>query len=91
MKTSKSKVEEKKLKIKDLYASDDFIAGLEAGRKISPKVFNKIIRERNKPITLGEHTWFYISENYLYIIHEIYDGEKYIRTDEIKLPKRLLF
>lgn len=80
-----------KLTIKDLYASDEFIAGLEAGRKISPRVYNSIIHERSKPITLDEHTWFYVEKTHLIIVHEIYDGQKYVRTHQIKLPKRMLF
>ena len=77
--------------IEDLYASDDYVAGLEAGKRISPKTIQKVIPEQRKPITLEEHTWFYIEKTHLIIIHEIYDGEQYLRTDKIYLPKRLLF
>ncbi len=84
-------MKEKTLTIKDLYVSDEFIAGLKAGRKFNVGMINNIITESRKPITIDIYSWMYIEKNNIILIHEIYDDEKYIRTDEIKIPKRLLF
>ena len=81
---------EKRLTIKDLYASDDFIAGLKAGRKFSAQTIYKIIPESREPITIDEYNWIYVEKSNIILIHEIYNGEKYIRTEKIKIPKRLL-
>ena len=51
----------------------------------------KIIPESREPIIIDEYNWIYIKKSNIILIHEIYDGKKYIRTDEIKIPKRLLF
>lgn len=80
----------KELTIKDLYASDDFVEGLKAGRKMSPKLINEIIKEKKEPIELDKHTWFYIEKKNIILVHEIYIDNKYIRTDQIKISKKLL-
>ena len=81
----------KKLTIKDLYASNDFIAGLKVGKRLNINVIYKIIPESRDPITIDTYNWIYIRKTNIILIHEIYDNKKYIRTDEIKIPKRLLF
>ncbi len=81
----------KELTIKDLYASDDFIAGLKAGKRFPAQMIYKVIPESREPITIDEYNWIYVEKANIILIHEIYDGTKYIRTDEIKIPKRLLF
>ena len=80
----------KHLTIKDLYASNDFIKGLEAGKKIPPTLIIKIIPERNEPIEIDKHTWFYIDKTKISIVHEIYIDNKYIRTDQFSITKKSL-
>lgn len=79
-------MKEQKITIDDLYVSDDFLDGFKKGKTIQ-----NVTLQIDKPITLDAHTWFYVEYDYIIIIHEIYNNDAYIRTDTIRLPKKLLF
>ena len=81
---------EKQIKLKDLYVSDDFINGLKTGKKFAPNTTRSIILEKRKPIVLDKNTWLYIEKTKIIVVHEIYEGGKYLRTDQIILPKKML-
>lgn len=72
-----------------MYASDDYVAGLKAGQKFSPQTY-KLIPESRAPIAIDNHNWMYIDKTKIILVHEIYDKDQYIRTDQIVIPKRLL-
>lgn len=40
------------------------------------------------PRQLGDHDWFYECPTHMLLIHEIYEGDCYVRTDQIKIPWR---
>ena len=59
------------------------------------KEINNLIKVKSSPIDLADttlyKTWMYIEERKIVIVHEIWDKDcKYIRTDQIKIPKRKL-
>ena len=39
------------------------------------------------PQTIDEHNWYYEYPHYIEIIHEVYKGSFWVRTDHIKIPK----
>jgi hypothetical protein len=42
------------------------------------------------PQRINEHVWYYESPTRIEVYHEIYDGEKFIRTQRILIPRRKL-
>lgn len=43
------------------------------------------------PQKIDKHTWFYDGENYLDLIHEVYDKDNnYIQTDNIRISIKKL-
>ncbi len=48
-------------------------------RKLSPE-----------PQQIDEHNWYYEYPDGITVIHEIWQGEQYFKTDEFKIPNRLL-
>ena len=42
------------------------------------------------PQDIDKRTWYYEENAGLFVIHEIRDGEKYIRTDQFIIPWRMV-
>ena len=48
-------------------------------------------KQSRKPQNIGKHDWYYERPNNLLLIHEVRDlYGAYIRTDQIKIPWRLI-
>ena len=39
------------------------------------------------PQNIDKHSWYYEYKHYIVVIHEIYDGDRYLGTDQIRIPK----
>ena len=77
----------KEMTINDLFVSEDwekgYRVGLQDGKLALPK--NRAKSISLEPITIDEHNWYYEEKDGITLVHEIYNKEKYIRTDLIKL------
>lgn len=45
-------------------------------------------KPRLHPVNIDQYNWFYAYPAHMLFVHEVRDGEKYIRTDQIKIPWR---
>ena len=42
------------------------------------------------PQSVNENFWYYEEDNKIICVYDIYDKNKYIRTDQISIPKHML-